>query len=294
MTDLKVKDNDINLAGSDSSDIKIEHRYWRICLGFLCVSPVLLYWLWREPLVLNLKDIRYFPLVAVLSVPATIMLEFILSWAADPSHPPKLFIRNPSVRIATDIGQDLDSWLAVFTERLSELDFQIERGREELAVGFSKPKAAGGVHSFSDHAFSGEMTAEKTNFGWQAHLELTFEDIVLLDSGERRKMKALSEYLVGNSDEPFSREIHLVMLNGLVTGLAVHVVLYLGMLDLVDVTSLVFPCAAAAISMVLAALLIMSFNRSKYIGYRLAGIATVLAGMPYAPDLIRWLNVFFG
>ena len=282
-------DRDVNGWGprDQPDDSKIENRYFRLTLLFLYASPVLVWQLMKHPLDINVKNLLYFPLVAFLSIPAVIILEILLRWVLDRDNPPKVWIKQPSVRMEINFGQNFDDWLKPFAARLNRLGFLLNRDHESGVFTLSKPKSKSGVHLFLDHRFNGSLTARKTNFGWTGQLELVMDDILLVETGETIKLKALADYLAGLAAEPTIRDVHLVMLNGLICGVALHVLIYLRLSGLADLTFLVLPCALAAVLLVLAALLIMSLNADKYVGYRLAVNTLVLAATPFLPYLIR-------
>ena len=51
------------------------------------------------------------------------------------------------------------------------------------------------MNAFLDHAFSGQVTFGATGFGTRIVVELTFADILLLETGERSKLAALGDYI---------------------------------------------------------------------------------------------------
>lgn len=95
-------------------------------------------------------------------------------------------------------------------------------------MNFYKPKATQ-THQFLDHMFNGRVCYALAPNGVQVAVNLIFQDTLLMETGEFKKMKALCEHIALASDQFTYKTIPLTIISGLMMSyISIGIVLYCG------------------------------------------------------------------
>lgn len=215
------------------------------------------------------------------SIPVTILLFIPLRLLLRAPAGRMFWIKHPS-RTTEHLGPESAAVaVARAQERLAALGFTMEPPAVSEAgtqMPFRKAKAKE-VVSFVDHAFGGELLVSPGAGGTRVIATVTFEDTVVVESGERERLAALAGYIAGAVAELKVAVLPFTMLCG--------VVIAIGNLVLWPVPGLHPWLAAHELTIALAAAGMILFggypilrNRAENYGLPLALLGLVAAFLP--------------
>ncbi len=264
------------------SEEEREKVYLRMALAGLVVSPWIVAGLMRAGLEPSWDQTRFL-LALLAAMPATFLLEIVITAVLGKGPALRFWVKRPSVRCEHEAKVGIEEGQREVQRRLQGLGFACEPGpRGEIR--FSKQKNPQ-VTAFLDHAFSGRATLAASSFGTRISVELTFADILLLETGERSRLAALGDYLCLRTAESAFRGVPLLVYCGLTLGLATALAALLTRAWPSQATPWLFPTSAAAAGLLAFGVNFVLRDRKQLFGYRLAAVGLALAALPW----IAWL-----
>ncbi len=265
-----------------------ERIHLRIALAWLVLSPWVLIGL-VEARVAPAWDQTRFLVALLVALPATFLLELLLTGLLGKGSGLRFWVKHPSVRGENEAKAGASECEGELRARLAKLGFAYE-ATGPGALRFSKPKRPQ-VNAFLDHAFSGRVALVTTAFGTRIAVELTFADILLLETGERSKLTALADYLCLRSAEGAARSVPLLVYCGVTLGYATALASALERFRPVWVSPWLFPLSAAAVGFLAFALRAIVRDRTQLYGSRLAALGLALAALPWIAWLLQLAGV---
>ncbi|ELS34462.1 MULTISPECIES: hypothetical protein [Pseudanabaena] len=182
-----------------------ERLYWRISLSFILISPWILSYLSR--IALNpFVTMPFFKVVVsvglIVSNVSVFLIEILYSKIIKGKPSFKFWIVNPTVEYRNHLQGSVMGYTQVIEQKLNHLEFQVEISQdyERQLISFHK-LIKKPVHNFLDHAFSGKVILDPAFNGVDISVQLTFEDTVILETGEMNKLQAISEFIALKTSE---------------------------------------------------------------------------------------------
>lgn len=281
-----------------------ERLYWKVSLFFLAASPLVIYQLVQAHFSLAFHPFP-FTIIMFLSMPVLFLLDLGAEKLSNPSASLRFWVVKPVDEVQhllrvpgegneeslrgllekTYLNQVADTILG----RLAESKFSM--GMEEQADGsklirFRKEKNPP-VLSFMENSFFGEAHLSLAGASVSVNLRLTFNDTLILATGEFEQLRGLSNYLVLKSPQLICENVPMLIYCGLITAFATVIVGLVPALYRLG-GNLFYTClAAGAGSMILASLILMQKNRKQLFGYRLACAGICLAALPFISRLFE-------
>ena len=278
-----------------------ERLFWRISLVFLLASPLTVFQLVRVHYSFVFHPIL-FAVLLFLSMPLALLVDAVLIKLVDPSSPLRFWIVKPTdeVRQLRSLPvQDGEVPFKGLLERtnlyqaaerikgrLAELGFQIseEKGADATVLAFHKEKSTP-VLSFIDHSFYGEVRLGILDAAVAVNVRTTFNDTLLLETGEFERIHALCDYLSLKSSTFSYVSVPLLVYCGLNLAFVTSI---LAIVPYLNLGNLFLTCLSlAAAGMIVAALVLMQKKRDQVFGYRLAFAGLFLAALPLVAQLIE-------
>jgi hypothetical protein len=260
-------------------------KYWYISLFFLILAAIAGYRLYSmgfQPVLFSQLGQRITSFLFFASIPLALLLEFLVAVLTGHRQSLKFWTEKPSV--TSQYGVSRVNCSAAIEHRLAYLKFQVIRKFHESdseCIEFKKDKAVQS-YTFLDNAFFGVIKLSPGPQGGQITTQLTFNDTVLIDTGERDELKRLAGYISLQHDnhEP-PRTVSLIVYCGI--ALAYMTVLCSLCLNPAVLTQRITltAFANAATVMLVAALVLTFIKRKGLMGYRLGFLALGLAVVPY-------------
>jgi hypothetical protein len=259
-----------------------ERVHVRIALAWLLASP----WLVSRLVAAQVSpawDQTLFLVALLAALPATFLLELLITVLLGKGAGLRFWVKQPSVRSEHEARAGLPECEAELRARLERLGFACE-ATGPGALRFSKPKRRQ-VHAFLDHAFSGRAELASSSFGTRIAVELTFADVLLIETGERSRLAALGDYLCLRGEQESSRSVPLLAYCGLTLGYATATVSLLVRFWPERTSPWLFPLSAGTVGFLAFALRAIVRDRARLCGSRLAALGLSLAAFPW----IAWL-----
>lgn len=226
----------------------------------------------------------YFAIIGFLSIPFAALVDLLRATLC--GEPVRVWVVRPTVNTGRSLAQPFEHARAGIVSRLSECGFGFataagEGGAEVIKFGKAKSPL---VYSFIEHAFFGELSLKPTDAGAAVSCKLTFDDTLLLDTGERERLSALCDYFMLKS-QGFACEVVPMTLH---CGLALSFVTVILTLTPVRVVSDLFlTClSASAVGLLLSSLVLIMKDRERLFGLRLILAGLYLASVPFAAKLV--------
>jgi hypothetical protein len=286
-----------------------EGRYWKLSLFFMLLSPLTVYQLVR--LHYAFVGVHYsveFPLLllgfCVLSVPLSLVVDTILIklfdttsvlrfWVVKPTDEVRHLLSRPARgREESFEGTLIESTVDTINSRLVELGFQTaisEKANDSSVITFRKTKKDP-ILSFIDHSFFGEARVRWFGSAVEVRVRTTFDDTLVLETGEFARIRALGNYLSLQAQEFSYRNVPLAVYCGLNLAFLTTILATIPYLNR-QVGNLVLTClTAAAGGMILAALVLVQKKKERPLGYRLALAGLYLSLLPFVSLLAKSLR----
>ncbi len=270
------------------SEQERERIYFRIALAGLAGTPWILAGLVRAGLVPAWDQTRFL-LALLVAMPATFLLEILITALLGKGPALRFWVKHPSVRCEHEAKGSLEERQRELRGRLEALGFTCEPGAAG-ELRFEKPQRPQ-VNAFLDHAFSGRATLRSSSFGTRIAVELTFGDILLLETGERGKLTALGDYLCLRTADGASRGVPLLLYCGVTLAFVTAVAASLARFWPLQATPWLFPTSAAAAGFLAFGIRFVLRDRQQLFGYRLAAVGLALAALPWLAWLLRLAGV---
>jgi hypothetical protein len=267
------------------SEQERQSKYWYISLFFLVLAAVAGYRLYSmgfhpvffSPLQQQITSVLFFA-----SLPLALLFELLLAVLTGHRKTLRLWIEKPSVTGQYPVSSANCS--AAIEHRLVSLKFQISRKFREADseyIEFKKDKAAQS-YTFLDHGFFGLIELSSAPQGGQITTQLTFDDTLLIETGEMDELQQLADYIsLQHDNHQQLRKVSLILYCGIVLAyMTVIGGLCLNPAVLTQRITLTAFANAATLTLI-AALILTFFKRSGLVGYRLGFLGLGLAIVPY-------------
>ena len=218
-----------------------------------------------------------------LSIPLTLLVALVLRWVATGHLRQILWIKQPSVSVRLERAAAAAETAVLLRQRLAACGFAVkeEAGPAGEAVfDFVKPKAPR-TYSFIDHGFRGTISLAGADARTEAAVTLTFDDVVLIESGEYDRLRALARYLVGLEAGLTARQAPLTLLNGATLAMANLLILILGLLDHPAWVPPTFSTSLAAAALCVWGLVVVLKDREHLEGLGLGAAGLAAAVVPF-------------
>jgi hypothetical protein len=267
------------------SEQERQKKYWYISLFFLVLAAIAgyrLYFMEFQPVFFSRLQQQITSVLFFASLPLSLLFELLLAVSSGHRKSLRLWIEKPSVTGQYQVPRANCS--AAIEHRLASLKFQISRKFREADseyIEFKKDKAAQS-YTFLDHGFFGLVELSPAPQGGQITTQLTFDDTLLIETGEMDELRQLADYIsLQHDNHTQPRKVSLILYCGLVLAyLTVLGSLCLNPAVLTQRTILTAFANAATLTLI-AALVLTVIKRSGLMGYRLGFLGLGLAIVPY-------------
>lgn len=270
---------------------KREGFYWRISLFFVFMSPWILYLLSKmslNPFVgLSLFIFKQVVTVGMFTnIAIVILLEMLYSRIVEGKTSFKFWVVNPSVEYRNRAQGSVRGCTQAIEQKLKHLGFQTEisqnfkADREGQLIQFQK-SAKKPVHHFLDHAFSGKVTLTPAFNSVDIHAQLTFEDTLILETGEKNKLQAISEFIALKAPELRMKGVPFTLYCGLIFAYATIITGFFISIGWSPNYAVFNSLALSGIGSILLSLFFSFKNGKDFMGWRLVFSGLYLAAMPY-------------
>ena len=275
-----------------------EGVHWKLCLLFLLASPLVFYVMPSRQYSFSFHPVP-FTIVLFSSLPLSLLLDVALTKLFARGSPLRVWVVKPSEEVRVLLPAPADGGEAVFAGLLEKtyLAQVAERIRARLAEqrfeSAVREEADGSrvitfrkgtndpVIAFMDHSFFGEARVRPSASALEVRVSVTFDDTLILETGEFEQMRALCRYLALKSPELDYENVPHLLYSGLLPAFATVVVALVPSLYRAAGAQ-VFTCLSlGAASTILAALVLMQRDRKHLFGYRLALAGLYLASLPF-------------
>lgn len=265
------------------NEVERERIYWRILVVFVALSPLVLWGFYQHGIQLRWNQ-PVFIGALVASIPATLLIDMFFTIVSGKGTGFRFWIKNPSQHSENSLKDSIDACRQKVVQRLESIRFT----SQELDGGIQFKKAKDPkVHSFLHHAFSGNVVLKQTPFGVDIVVDLTLNDILLLQTDEPQKLQTVCDFLTLHSPDCVIRSVPLYLICGVNLSLAASV---LGLQNYFrpPVSSLwITPVSAGAAGMLIVSGFYFIQNRGTVCGARLLLAGLYLSSLPYLAALIR-------
>ena len=218
-----------------------------------------------------------------LSIPLTLLVALCLRWVATGHLRQIVWIKQPSVSVRLEPATPPAETAALIRQRLAGCGFVLKEQAGptgDVIFDFVKTKGPR-TYSFIDHGFRGTISLTAEGPRPEAAVTLTFDDIVLIESGEHHKLRALAGYLVGTEAKLVARQPPLTLLNGATLAMANLVILVLGLLDHPAWVSWTFSTSLAAAALCIWGLVVVLKDREHLEGLGLGAVGLAATVVPF-------------
>lgn len=275
-----------------------EGVYWKLCLLFVAASPLVFYAMRGRQFYFSFDPLT-FPLVLIVSLPVSFLTDLAMTKLFAAGSPLRFWVVRPTEEIrhllpaqSVDGGAGLagllertylDQVADRIADRLRAHRFECEVRREATGarvVSFRKGKTEP-MLAFMDNAIFGEARVGPTESAVEVHVRVTFDDTIILETGEFEQMRALCRYLALKSPELDYASVPQVLYCGLILAFAGALVTLVPSLYSAAGAQVLTCLSLGAAGMVLAALVLMQKDRKHLFGYRLAFAGLYLASLPF-------------
>jgi hypothetical protein len=271
------------------SEQEREKNYWYISLGFLGLAAIALYRLYMEGFhpIFNARVWNTTTVLFLASLPLALVLETLLVFLTVKKAPLKFLVKQPSVNVQHEILRGNCS--TAIEDRLKKLGFETKIESEDSNVTyleFKKAKASS-TYTFLEHSFFGMIEMIATRRGTEVTTKLTFDDTILIETGEMSDLQHLADYIsLKCADLIIPKKVPLLITCGL--ALAYITVIYSLILDpaILRQRVLLVSFSNAAIVILIVALSITKTKQRELIGFRIGFLGLALAAVPYLAGFV--------
>ncbi|HWS89139.1 MAG TPA: hypothetical protein VN282_19360 [Pyrinomonadaceae bacterium] len=198
------------------SEKERERLYWRLFLGFALASPLSVYLAARSGFSPSFNPLPS-TVVWFLSIPLTLLVEMLLATLFGDGRALRFWVVRPAVQVGRVLTLSAGPALASITSRLREFGFACTESEGQggsTLLTFAKPPTRP-INSFLDHGFFGEATLGPAEAGTSLTCRLTFDDTLLLDTGEFEQLRELCNYFTLQSQGFTHSNVPLTLVCGL-------------------------------------------------------------------------------
>jgi hypothetical protein len=266
------------------SEQEREKKYWYISLGFLMLATIMgfrLYSMGFHLALFSFPERIILPVLLMGSIPMALTFNVILLILTGHGNSLKFWVRKPSAKCRNFVRRIRCE--NSILDRLKKMGFQVNQESNDSGatyLEFKKVKAAECL-AFLDHGLFGVVTLSAETEGTQIETKLTFDDIVLFDTGEINDLQHLADYISLKCTE--FKKIRKVSLN-LCCGLVLAYMTVISGLFLnptvLSQQIIITTLSNSAILTLTAALLRIS-KQPGLMGYRVGLVGLGLAIVPY-------------
>ncbi len=224
-----------------------------------------------------------FVLALFLSIPLTLLVTICLRWVGTGQLGRLLWIKQPSVSLRTEPAGSLAEIAVQVRQRLAAGGFARKEQASpvgDVLIDFTKQKAAK-PQSFVDHAFRGTVSLSSTGPRPETAITVIFDGIILIETGEYSRLRALAGYLLGTEATLVVRQPPLTLLTGVTLAVANLVALILGLLDNPSWVRPTFSTSLAAAALCIWGLVIVLRDRRNLEGLGLGALGLAAAAVPF-------------
>jgi hypothetical protein len=277
---------------------KREGVYWKLCLLFVLASPLVFYVMPSRQYSFSFHPVP-FTVILFLSLPLAIVLDMALTKLFARGSPLRVWVVKPSEELTVLLPAPAEGNDAAFAGLLERtyLAQVVERIRGRLAEhrfeSAVREEADGSrvitfrkgtddpVVSFMDHSFSGEARVRTADSALEVHVRVTFEDTLIVETGEFEQMRALCRYLSLKSAELDYENVPHLLYCGLFLAFTMVVVALAPSLYRAAGAQVLTCLSLGAAGTILSALVLMQRDKQHLFGYRLALAGLYLASLPF-------------
>lgn len=259
---------------------RVEKLYFHMSIGFLLLAPFFFYFLVQREITFQFNAFVF--LAAVLGImPLTFVLEYLCGRVRGDPPGFRPFAHSPSVQHTFPVKKDAQECVQTILDRLKPLGFAVHLIESARRIEFSKPKSTGGYAGFLDHALSGYVRLQPVENGTELWTAVMFGDTIVIDTGEKRHVTELVEYLALQREKVRFLNLPLPLLCGMNLAFASLIADIFVWCAVPGAVPSAFALAAASAAMILLSFLTMIANRKHLIGFRLGFLGLCLAAIPY-------------
>ncbi|UCH92103.1 MAG: hypothetical protein JSV88_17635 [Candidatus Aminicenantes bacterium] len=264
---------------------KRERYYWNVCVFFILLSPILIYHGLNHEMGSGF-DPFYYAVSMIAGLIAVIPFETIPVILRGEKVNLKIGARHPKYEFTTASSMEFDNAVKEIEHRLKSMGFSVNEMKESdsltvLRFGKEKPVM---VHSFMDNAIQGSVRIEKKFTKPDIAVEVIYQDILLIDSGESEAMNALARYISLYTERFVQYNINMTLTAGTLVSFISNILLFLHYFGIKRFApSLLISVSLGAIGLVAFGLFFTFRDRKHLIGARFGIAAVYLALLTFIP-----------
>jgi hypothetical protein len=254
-----------------------ERTYWWGTVALLASSPVLIsmsvpYYSRISPDGGMFSALTFPFLIAapIAALVLALLIELIFSREL------KVWMKHPAVTIERRIEGGLEQWYQRHSITAREAGFILTPTGKSGQWHFRKPKKPH-VYSFLDNPFSGSVLISDHDAGPVASLTLVLDTIVIIETGELAKMRALADHLLGGVSCELRPDIPFMLATCVVLGFMAHISCYLRVLAPDGISLPDLEASFFSVGEALWMTAVLLGKRSEAVGLRIA-VGMILAG----------------
>ena len=218
-----------------------ERRFWWLSLFFVLASPLTLYVLVRTHYSFAFNPF-VFSIFCFVSIPLSLLVDAVLIKLFDTTSSLRFWVVKPADEVRHLLSMPVQNGEVLFEDlqqrtRLKSILDMTQARLEEL--GFESPvtaDASGGsviafrkakrdpVLSFIDHSFFGEAQVRLLGAAVEVRVRTTFDDTLLLETGEFERIRALGNYISLKSPKFSYQNVPLIVYCGVNLALVTSIV----------------------------------------------------------------------
>jgi hypothetical protein len=261
------------------SEQKRETLFWRLTVVVCLISPGVFPAFFKVDLTLpeDLTEwVPAFMVLLVITLLTPILIDLVA--AALQGHPIRIGQKNLTTRIDETVYQSPERVRAEIEARLATLGFLTEAVEEPGTIVFSKMKPQE-AHHFMDHNFVGRLTCSAAASGTRIQAELTFRELIVLDTGEANNLSKLCRQICGLEPAEESPNMPFIVPVGFSYAL---VTLVLGVVSNFNPVPSAWVLMTAAVGSLAntSGLLRVQANPARHFGRRIALASLYLSALP--------------
>ncbi len=217
------------------------------------------------------------------SIPLTLVVTLGLRLACGAGRDRLVWIKQPTVAVRLEPAGTIAEAREVVRRRLTGTGFAVKEqtgaGGETL-LDFAKPKKPR-IHSFIDHAFRGTISLRSATHRLEADVSLTFDDLVLVETGEYGRLHALAGFLAGANADYVVKQAPLTLVTGTTLAMANLAALAFGLVTHAAWISSTFSVSFAAAALCVWGTAVVLQDRRNLEGLGLGVLGLGAASVPF-------------
>lgn len=271
---------------------KRENYYWKVCLFFILLSPISIYYGLNNKMAFEFNP-PYYAISMFVGLIAVFPFEIVAVLLRGEKYDLKFLTKYPEYRFETNTRWTFEQAVPKIKQRLIDLGFAVKAIKESDSITvleFKKEKTEL-AQSFMDNTILGNVTIEKKFSRPNIKTEIIYWDMLLFDSGESEAMMALARYI--SLDQPYflQQNINLTLTAGTMISFIISILFLLHSTNIVKFEPSLFISASfGAIGMIIFGLIFNFKDRKRLIGTKIGIAGLYLALLIFIPIVNGWLN----